>query len=120
MGSVNRVILIGNLGSAPELKKLSDSGKAVCNFSIACNETWKDAQGQKQERVEWVRIAAWGPQGENCAKYLVKGQQVYVEGRLQTRKYQKDGQDHYATDVVADRVVFLGKPGTKDNEEAPL
>jgi single-strand DNA-binding protein len=107
MGSVNKWIGIGNLGGDPELKRL-DNGKVVCNFSVACNEKWKDANGQMQERTEWVRVTTWGATAENCGKYLKKGQQAYVEGRLQTRSWEKDGQKHFATDVVADRVVFLG------------
>ena len=107
MGSVNKWLGIGNLGADPEVKQ-TPAGKTVCNFSLACNETWKDANGQKQERVEWVRVTAWGATAENCGKYLKKGQQAYVEGRLQTRSYEKDGQKRYSTDVVADRVVFLG------------
>jgi single-strand DNA-binding protein len=107
MGSVNRWIGIGNLGADVELK-YAPSGKAVANLSIACNETWKDKDGTKKEKVEWVRCQVWGDVAENCAKYLSKGRQVYVEGRLQTRSYDKDGHKHYMTEVVADRVVFLG------------
>lgn len=107
MGSVNKWIGIGNLGSDVELK-YTPSSKAVANLSIACNETWKDKSGAKQEKVEWVRVQVWGDVAENCAKYLSKGRQVYVEGRLQTRSYDKDGQKHYMTEVVADKVVFLG------------
>jgi len=107
MGSVNKVILIGNIGSDPELK-WTPSNRAVCNMSLACNEAWKDKSGAKQERVEWIRVTVWGDTAENCAKYLTKGQSAYVEGRLQTRSYDKDGQKHYMTEVVADRVVFLG------------
>ena len=107
MGSVNKWIGIGNLGADVELKYIP-SGKAVCNLSIACSETWKDKNGQKQERVEWVKVQVWGDQAENCSKYLSKGRSIYVEGRLQTRSYDKDGIKRYATEVVADRVVFLG------------
>ncbi len=107
-GSVNKWLGIGNLGAAPELKYTA-SNQPVCNLSLACNETWKDKQGQKQERTEWVRVTVWGQTAENCAKYLTKGQQVYVEGRLQTREYEKDGTKRYSTEVQAERVVFLGK-----------
>jgi single-strand DNA-binding protein len=106
MGSVNKVILIGNLGADPELK-YTPSNRPVCNLRIATNEVFKDKSGQRQERTEWHRVTVWGEQAENCSKYLAKGRSVYVEGRLQTRSYDKDGQKHYATDVVADRVVFL-------------
>jgi single-strand DNA-binding protein len=107
VGSVNKVILVGNLGADPELKRTSN-GHAVCNLRIATTEVFKDKAGQKQEKTEWHRVTVWGDQGENAAKYLAKGRSVYVEGKLSTRSYDKDGQKHYATDVVADRVVFLG------------
>lgn len=117
MGSLNKVLLIGNLGADPELK-YTPSSRAVCNFSIATTEVFKDKAGVKQERTEWHRITVWGDQGENCSKYLVKGRSVYVEGKLQTRTWDKDGQKHYATDVVADRVVFLGgSNGARGGEE---
>src|SRR3954470_17711428 len=110
MGSVNKVILIGNLGADPELK-YTPSNRALCNLRIATTEVFKDKSGQRQEKTEWHRVTVWGDQGENCSKYLAKGRSVYIEGRLQTRSYDKDGQKHYATDVVADRVVFLGSGG---------
>lgn len=117
MGSVNRVILIGNLGSDPEIKYL-DGDKKVCNFRLACNETWKDKNGQRQERVEWVRVNVWGASAEHCAKYLKKGSQCYVEGRLQTRSWEKNGEKRYSTEVVSDRVVFLGgKPAATPASE---
>jgi len=108
MGSVNKVILVGNLGADPELK-YTPSNRAVCNLSVATNEVWKDKNGQKQERTEWHRVNVWGEQAENCAKFLSKGRMIYVEGRLQTRSWDdKDGKKRYSTEVVADRVVFLG------------
>src|SRR5580704_10125348 len=110
MGSVNKVILIGNLGADPELK-YTPSSRPLCNLRIATTDVYKDKAGQKQEKTEWHRVTVWGDQAENCNKYLAKGRSVYVEGRLQTRTYDKDGQKHYATDVVADRVVFLGSRG---------
>ena len=110
MGSVNKVILIGNLGADPELK-YTPSNRPLCNLRIATTEVFKDKSGQRQEKTEWHRVTVWGDQAENCNKYLAKGRSVYVEGRLQTRSYDKDGQKHYATDVVADRVVFLGSGG---------
>jgi single-strand DNA-binding protein len=110
MGSVNKVILVGNLGADPELK-YTPSSRALCNLRIATTEVYKDKGGQKQEKTEWHRVTVWGDQAENCSKYLAKGRSVYIEGRLQTRSYDKDGQKHYATDVVADRVVFLGSGG---------
>lgn len=113
MGSVNKVILVGNLGADPELK-YTPSSKAVCNMRIATTEAWKDKGGTKQEKTEWHRITVWGDMAENCSKYLAKGRSVYVEGRLETRTYDKDGQKHYATDIVASSVVFLG--GGKDEQ----
>jgi len=110
MGSVNKVILVGNLGADPELK-YTPSSRPLCNLRIATTEVFKDKSGQRQEKTEWHRVTVWGDQAENCNKYLAKGRSVYIEGRLQTRSYDKDGQKHYATDIVADRVVFLGSGG---------
>jgi single-strand DNA-binding protein len=108
MGSVNKVILIGRLGQDPEVRYTNNS-RPVCNLSIATSEQWKDKRtGEKQEKTEWTRVSVWGDMAENCGKYLAKGRECYVEGRLRTRSYDKDGQKHYATEVVADRVVFLG------------
>jgi single-strand DNA-binding protein len=115
-GSVNKWLGIGNLGADPELKYTANN-QAVCNLSLACNEQWKDKAGTKQERTEWIRVTVWGQSAENCGKYLTKGQQVYVEGRLQTRSYDdKEGIKRYATEVVSERVVFLGKPNGKDRD----
>lgn len=110
MGSVNKVILVGNLGADPELK-YTPSSRPLCNLRIATTEVYKDKSGQRQEKTEWHRVTVWGDTAENCNKYLSKGRSVYVEGRLQTRSYDKDGQKHYATDIVADKVVFLGGGG---------
>lgn len=118
MGSVNKVILVGNLGADPELK-YTPSNRALCNLRIATTDVFKDKGGQRQERTEWHRVTVWGEQAENCSKYLAKGRSVYVEGRLQTRSYDKDGQKHYATDVVADRVVFLGSGGGAAGGDVP-
>jgi len=108
MASVNKVILIGNLGRDPETRYMPDGG-AVTNISIATTETWKDKQGEKQEKTEWHRIAFFGKLAEIAGEYLKKGSQVYVEGRLQTRKWQdKDGQDKYTTEIIADRMQMLG------------
>src|SRR3954470_3719186 len=108
MGSVNKVILVGNLGADPELK-YTPSNRPVCNLSIATNEVFKDKGGQRQERTEWHRVTVWGEQAENCSKYLAKGRSVYIEGRLQTRSWDdKEGKKRYTTEVVADRVVFMG------------
>jgi single-strand DNA-binding protein len=109
MGSVNKVILVGNLGADPELK-YTPSNRPVCNLSIATNEVFKDKGGQRQERTEWHRVTVWGEQAENCSKYLAKGRMVYIEGRLQTRSWddKTDGKKRYSTEIVADKVTFLG------------
>ena len=85
--SVNKMILVGNLGGDPELRDAN--GTPVCEFSIACNEKWKDKSGELQEHTEWTTIIVWGKNGENCNKYLSKGSQVYVEGRKRTRSWEK-------------------------------
>ena len=111
--SVNKVILIGNLGAKPELKYLP-SGQAVCELRLATNETFTDKNQQKQERTEWHRVVVWGKQGENCAQYLDKGRSVYLEGRLQTRSWddKTSGEKRYMTEIVANTVQFLsGGPG---------
>lgn len=107
MAGLNKVLLIGNLTRDPEIR-YSKSGTAVANFSIATNESWRDQQGQKQERVEFHSLVAFGKQAEVLGKYLVKGSQIYVEGKLQTRQYEKDGQTHYATEIVVQDFTFLG------------
>ena len=111
MSSLNKVMLIGNLGEDPEVKHL-EGGRALCNLRVATNEKFKGRDGALQERTEWHRVTVWGETAENCAKFLSKGRSVYVEGRLQTRSWEDktDGKKHYATDIVADRVTFLGGP----------
>ena len=105
---VNKVILIGNLGQAPELKYTSN-GMAVCTFRLATSESYKGSDGEWQERTEWHRVKSWGKQGENCAKYLNKGSKAYVEGRLQTSKWEdREGNTRWSTEVVAREVQFLG------------
>jgi single-strand DNA-binding protein len=112
MGNVNKVILIGNLGSDPELKQ-TKTNRNYCHLSLATSQVFKDGEGQRQERTEWHRVTVWGDTAEHCARYLTKGRPVYVEGRLEHRQWDdKDGQKRYATDVVATRVVFLGN-GTR-------
>jgi single-strand DNA-binding protein len=111
MGSVNRVILVGNLGKDAELR-MTGGGTSVANFTMATTEVFKDKDGNRQEQTEWHRVSLWGRSAESVAQYLVKGKQVYVEGRLQTRKWQdKEGKDRYTTEVKADRVVLLGSAG---------
>lgn len=117
-GSVNKVIILGNLGQNPEVKYLP-SGQAVCEMRIATSETYRDRNEQPQERTEWHRVVVWGKTGENCGKYLQKGQKVYVEGRIQTRSWDdKEGKKQYMTEVVANQVVFLGGRGGEDGPRA--
>jgi len=107
MAGVNRVILIGNIGKDPEMKYF-DNGDAVCNFSIATSETWKDkTTGEKQERTEWHRISTFKKLAEICGKYLVKGTKIYIEGKLRTRSWEKDGSTHYVTEIIADQMQML-------------
>jgi single-strand DNA-binding protein len=108
MASVNKVILVGNLGRDPETR-YTTGGDPITNVSIATTDTWKDKNGEKQEKTEWHRVAFFGKLAEIAGEYLKKGSQVYVEGRLQTRKWQdKEGQDKYTTEIVADRMQMLG------------
>ena len=108
MASVNKVILVGNLGRDPETR-YTTGGDAVTNIRVATTDTWKDKNGEKQEKTEWHTVVFFGRQAEIAGEYLKKGRQVYVEGRLQTRKWQdKEGQDRYTTEIVADRMQMLG------------
>ena len=108
MASVNKVILVGNLGRDPETRYMT-SGEAVTNIRLATTDTWKDKAGEKQEKTEWHSVVFFGRQAEIAGEYLKKGRQVYVEGRLQTRKWQdKEGQDRYTTEIIADRMQMLG------------
>ena len=111
-GSVNKVIIVGNLGNDPETRYMP-SGSAVTNLSVATNESWKDKQtGEQKERTEWHRVAMFGRLAEIAAEYLRKGSQVYIEGKLRTRKWQgQDGQDRYTTEIIADEMQMLGGRG---------
>jgi single-strand DNA-binding protein len=112
MGSVNKVILVGNLGRDAELR-YTPGGAPVATLNLATTEVWNDkTSGQKQEKTEWHRIVLWGKSAESLSEYLTKGKQIYVEGRLQTRKWQdKDGHDKYTTEIRADRITLLGGGG---------
>ena len=115
MGSVNKVILVGNLGRDAEVK-VTAGGQSVASFSIATTETWtKD--GEKKEKTEWHRIVLWGRQADTLQPYLTKGKQIYIEGRLETRQWEKDGQKHYTTEVKADRIVLLGGGGRGERSD---
>ncbi|MCC7326933.1 MAG: single-stranded DNA-binding protein [Burkholderiales bacterium] len=108
MASVNKVILLGNLGRDPETR-YTTGGDAVANLNIATSETWKDKSGEKQERTEWHRVVLFGRQAEIAGEYLKKGRSVYIEGRLQTRKWtDKDGVEKYSTEIVGDRMQLIG------------
>jgi single-strand DNA-binding protein len=112
-GGVNKVILVGNLGHDPEMR-YTPSGAGVCELRLATNESWTDKQGQRQERTEWHRVVVWGKRAELCSKYLSKGRQVYVEGKLRTRSWDdKEGNKRFTTEVIANDVQFLagGGPG---------
>ncbi len=112
---LNRVMIIGRLGQDPEVK-YTQAGMAVCNMSIATSEYRTDKSGEQQERTEWHRVVCFNKLAENCGKYLGKGRQCYVEGKLQTSSYEKDGQTHYATKIIADVVQFLDSAGEKKSD----
>jgi len=116
MASVNKAILIGNLGKDPELR-YTPGGQAVANFSIATTDKWKDKDGQLQERTDWHNIVVWGRQAEIANEYLKKGRPVYIEGRIQTRSYEdKDGNRRYITEIVTQRLQLLGRRGPEEGE----
>ena len=105
---VNKVILVGNLGANPEMRT-TQGGQPVANLRLATTERWTDKNGQKQEQTEWHRVVVWGKQAEICGQYLVKGRQIYVEGRIRTRQWQdQQGQKRYSTEVVAQVIQMLG------------
>lgn len=112
MGSVNKVIIVGNLGKDADVRYTS-GGSAVATISVATTEVWTDkSSGERQEKTEWHRVVIWGKTAENLKDYLTKGKQIYVEGKLQTRKWQdRDGNDKYTTEVRSDRIVLLGSRG---------
>ena len=115
MSGVNKVIIVGRLGADPEIKSVNN-GQSVARLSIATSEVWMDKQNQKQERTEWHRVVVWGKAAENAGKYLAKGRQVYVEGRLQTRSWDKQaGTKAYATEIVANNLQYLGDGGATNN-----
>lgn len=114
MAGLNKVMLIGRLGRDPEIR-YSQQGLAVVNFSIATSEQWTDKNtGDRQERTEWHNIVVFGKQAETCERYLSKGSQIYIEGRLQTSNYEKEGQTHYMTKIVVSNFQFLG--GKQDSQ----
>ncbi len=118
---LNKVTLIGNLGKDPELK-YTNTGVAVATFSLATSDSWKDQEGNMQERTEWHNIVAWRKLAEICGQYLKKGSQVYIEGKIQTRSYEKDGVKKYMTEIIADQLLMLGGGGRQqtDSSDAPM
>lgn len=111
MASVNKVILVGNLGKDPEVR-FTPSGRAVAKFPIATTESWMDQENSRQERTEWHNVVVWGKQAESCGQYLAKGRQVFIEGAIRSRSYDdKEGNKRYITEIVAQRVQFLGSGG---------
>lgn len=117
-GSVNKVIVIGNLGRDPELS-YSQNGTPRAKFSVATSERFKDREGADREETEWHNVVVFGKTAENVAKYLTKGRSAYVEGKIKTRTYEKDGAKHYITEVIAHQVVFLGGGGGGGGRDAP-
>ena len=119
MGSVNKVILVGNLGRDIELRYTS-GGAAVATLNLATTEVWNDRNNQRQEKTEWHRVIVWGKQAESLQEYLTKGKQIYVEGRLQTRQWDdKDGNKRYTTEIRSDRIVLLGGGAGRGGGAAP-
>ena len=109
--SINKAILVGNLGKEPELR-YTPSGTAVCTFSLATSERFKNKQGEQQERTEWHNIVVWAGLAEICGKYLTKGKQIYIEGRIQNRSYDdRDGNKRYISEIVANEMQMLSRSG---------
>ena len=118
MSSLNKAMIMGNLGQDPELRHTQNQN-ATATLSVATTEKWKDDIGQMKEKTEWHRVVVWGKQAENCAKYLTKGRTVFVEGRLQTRKWDdKDGSTKYTTEIVASNIQFIGGKDDRRQEQS--
>ena len=115
--SVNKAILVGRLGADPEIR-FTGTGRAVCNFRIATDSVWKDRDGNRQKNTEWHQIVVWGQQAETCSKYLSKGREVFIEGEIRTRSWEKDGVKRYTTEIVAQQVRFLGGAGDRAPRDA--
>lgn len=114
--SVNECTFIGNLGSDPEIRQAGD--KQVASWNIACSKTWKDADGNRQEKTNWIPCVAWGATANIAQQFLRKGSQVWVRGAMETRKWEKDGVEHYKTEIIVERLQLLGKR-ENDGSEAP-
>jgi single-strand DNA-binding protein len=115
---INKAMVYGNLTRDPELKSLP-SGSQVCNLSLATNRTWSDKDGKKQEEVQYHNIVLFGKTAENVAKYMKKGSALFVEGRLQTQSWEKDGVKHYRTEIVGETVQFGARGNTESQTETP-
>lgn len=113
MAGLNKVILVGNLGQDPELKHIQ-GGQSVLNIRLATTESYLDKNNQRQERTDWHTVVVWGKRGEALAKLITKGSQIVVEGRIQTRSYEKNGEKRYATDIVASNIVLAGGKRSDD------
>lgn len=118
MAGVNKVILIGHLGKDPEVKTL-ESGVKVAAFSLATSESFKDKDGNRKDATEWHNIVLWQKLAELAEKYLTKGSQIYVEGKIQTRTWEKEGKTNYRTEIVGQNMTFLSKSGSVSNTETP-
>jgi single-strand DNA-binding protein len=120
MASLNKVILIGNLGKDPEVR-VTASGQTMANFSLATKDSYKNKEGKREERTEWHNVVLWGRLAEIAREYLHKGKQVYIEGRLQTRKWEdKNGNVRYTTEVVTDAMQMLGSKGDGGRPAVPV
>lgn len=113
---INKVILLGNVGAEPEVRAL-DGGKKVARIRVATTERYTDQQGNKQEQTEWHSVTLWGGLADVVDKYVHKGSQVYIEGKIRTREYEHNGEKRYATEIIANDMKLLGRP--KDANEAP-
>lgn len=119
MASINKAIIIGSLGRDPETR-YSPSGDAITTFSVATSETWKDKEGVKQEKTEWHNVVAYRKLAEICGEYLKKGSSVYLEGKIATRQWEKDGVKRYATEIIIDTMQMLGgKDNSSSGDSAP-
>lgn len=119
MASLNKIMVIGNLGTDPEMR-FTPSGKQVTSFSIATNWTYTTSEGERRQETEWFTVTTWGKQAETCNQFLAKGRRAYVEGRLRTRSWEgQDGQKRFNTEIVANRVIFLDRPGAAPLPEEP-
>jgi single-strand DNA-binding protein len=115
---VNKVILIGNVGKDPEIRNL-DNGNTVANFSLATSETYKDKNGEKQTDTEWHNVTIWGKLAEVVSKYVTKGKKVYLEGKIKTRSYEKDGETKYVTDIICNNMQILSSKNDTETTSVP-